>query len=230
MSRVKQRLNAILESRPLASINVLMILFSMMSFSLETLPNLPPEASKFLNAAEHPIVALFTLEYLARIYTAHNRLRFITSFHGLVDLLAIAPYYLSFAVDSRSLRLLRMLRLLRAFKLGRYVSALTRMSTAFMQAREELAISVIVLTVAIYFSAFGIFYFEHDAQPDKFVTIFDALWWAVATITTVGYGDIYPITLGGRFFTFIVLIIGLGLISIPAGIFASSLLAVKKKQ
>ncbi len=82
----------------------------------------------------------------------------------------------------------------------------------------------------LYLSAVGIYHFEHAAQPEVFSSIFDCLWWAVATLTTVGYGDIYPITVGGRLFTFIILILGLGLVAVPTGIVASSLSSIKRKE
>jgi len=75
----------------------------------------------------------------------------------------------------------------------------------------------------LYFSAVGIYYFENEAQPDKFASVFHSLWWSVATLTTVGYGDVYPVTVGGKVFTFLVLLIGLGIVSVPAGLVASAL-------
>lgn len=140
------------------------------------------------------------------------------------------PYFLSFALDLSTLRIVRLLRHLGLLKLARYTSALNRISSAFNQAKEELVISVAILAIVIYLAAFGIFHFEHAAQPDKFTTIFDALWWSVATVTTVGYGDIYPITLGGRLFTFVILIASLGLVAIPTGIFASALHSVRESN
>ena len=155
-----------------------------------------------------------------------NRRAFVFGFHGIVDLLAILPFYLAFALDLRGLRMLRLVRLL---KLVRFDAALGRMARAFVAAREELAISLLVLGVIVYFAAFGIFYFEHAAQPEKFTSMMDALWGAVATVTTVGYGDIDPITVGGRLFTFVVLIASLGLVAAPTGIFASALLSVRSE-
>jgi voltage-gated potassium channel len=95
-------------------------------------------------------------------------------------------------------------------------------------AKEELAIFTFASVLMIYLAAVGIYHFEHAAQPEVFKSIFDCLWWAVATLTTVGYGDVFPITLGGRLFTFFVLMIGLGLVAVPTGIVASSLAIVRK--
>jgi voltage-gated potassium channel len=220
----------LMETKAAASLLVVLIIFSVISFSIETLPGVAPSVLRFLEVAEAVVVGIFTLEYGYRLYVAEDRRRFAFSFFGLVDLLAILPFYLAFAIDLRALRMVRLLRLLRLFKLARYSAALNRMTRALGAAKEELIISTFMLAVFLYFAAFGIFHFEHAAQPDKFATIFDALWWAVATVTTVGYGDIYPVTFAGRFFTLVVLIAGLGLVAVPAGIFASALFSVKAES
>ena len=96
-------------------------------------------------------------------------------------------------------------------------------------AKEELVIFTIASFVLLFLAAVGIYHFENEAQPEVFRSIFDALWWAVATLTTVGYGDIYPITGGGRLFTFGILMVGLGMIAVPTGIIASSLSDVRRQ-
>ena len=161
---------------------------------------------------------------------SQNRLKFIFSFYGLVDLIAILPFYLATAVDLRTLRLLRLLRLARLLKLVRYHRAIARLGKAFMLARDELIIFTLGTLILLYLAGVGIYYFEHTAQPDKFRSIFDALWWAVTSLTTVGYGDIYPVTVGGRVFAFIVLMLGLGLVAMPTGIMASALTSIKRQQ
>ncbi len=211
-----------------ASILMGLIILSVISFSLGTLPDLSPDLMQTLRVFEYVVVAIFTAEYLYRLATAEHKLKFIFSFYGMVDLLAIAPFYLTMAVDLRSLRVIRLLRFLRLLKMARYNSAINRLYRAFYEAKQELLISLGILLVAIYFSAIGIYYFEHDAQPEVFRSIFDALWWALITVTTVGYGDIYPVTVGGRLFTFIVLFCSMGLVAVPTGIFASALLAVRR--
>lgn len=216
---------------PLATwVIALLILYSVICFSFETLPNLSEGTVFFLQWSERIVVALFSLEYLYRIYAAKRKLRFIFSFYGLIDLLAILPFYLALVVDLRALRLLRLLRIVRLLQLVHYNKALTRFNKAISKAKEELIIFITAILVLLYFSAFGIYYFEHEVQPAVYASIFDALWWAVVTLTTVGYGDMYPITVAGRIFTFIILMLGLVFIAVPTGIVASALSAVRRED
>lgn len=208
----------------------LLILYSVVCFSIETIPDLSAGMRRFLWYSEVCVVGIFTIEYLWRIYTAEHRLKFIFSFYGIVDFLAIFPFYIAPAVDLRTLRILRLLRLTRLLKLARYNSALLRFSKAIALAKEELLIFTVGSMVMLYLAAVGVYHFEHQAQPEVFRSIFDCLWWAVATLTTVGYGDIYPITTGGRMFTFVVLMLGLGLVAVPTGIVSSALSAIRQEQ
>ena len=116
-----------------------------------------------------------------------------------------------------------MFRLFRILKLVRYNDAFSHFFAAFARIRDELLLFLICTLMLIYLSATGIYFFENEAQPETFSSVFHSLWWAVATLTTVGYGDAYPITVGGRIFTFFILLIGLGIVSVPSGLLASSL-------
>jgi len=208
----------------------LLIIYSVICFSIETLPDLSQATRRFLYNSEIAIVSLFTLEYIYRVYSASNKIKFIFSFYGIVDLIAILPFYLASSIDLRYLRLVRFIRLLRLLKLARYNNAIQRFTKAIYLVKEELIIFTLASLVTIYFAAVGIYHFEHDAQPEVFRSIFDSLWWAVATLTTVGYGDICPITLAGRLFTFLILMVGLGLIAVPTGIVASALSEVRSQK
>jgi voltage-gated potassium channel len=200
-----------------------LILLSIITFSIETLPNLDAATIDILQLTETVIVALFTLEYLLRLYVADRKIGYVFSFYGLIDLIAIIPFYISSGIDLRSLRIFRMLRLIRLIKLVRYSKAICRFSRALSIAKEEIILFGVVTIMLLYLSAVGIYYFEKEAQPEAFKSIFHSLWWAVATLTTVGYGDVYPITIGGRIFTFFILMIGLGIVAVPAGLLASAL-------
>ena len=207
-----------------------LVIFSVISFSLETLPDLKPDIRAFLRYSEIVVVAVFTLEYLCRLWFTQRKLKFIFSFYGLIDLLAILPFYLAFAVDLRTLRLLRFMRLLRMLKFVRYRRAIERFGGALWLAKEELIIFATAILIFLYLAAVGIYYFEHPAQPEVYRSVFDSLWWAVASLTTVGYGDMFPVTTGGRVFSFFVLMLGLGLVGVPAGIVASALSAVRRRD
>ncbi|WP_028115332.1 ion transporter [Ferrimonas senticii] len=208
----------------------LLIVLSLLGFSLQTLPDLTVRQRLLLRASETVIVLIFTAEYLLRIAYAPDRRKFIFSFFGIVDLLAILPFYLMLGIDLRAIRTLQLLRVVRILKLARYSKAMQRLSRAFKIAKEELQLFLFTTLVLLYLAAVGIYYFENPAQPEAFSSIFDALWWSVITLTTVGYGDIYPITAGGRFFTFMMLIIGLGIVSLPAGLIASALSEARKME
>jgi len=226
---MKQFLKSVVElndnklSRYFAFFIQALILVSVITFSMDTIPNLKPETKALLAAIEVFSVVMFTIEYVLRIYVADRKFRFIFSFFGLIDLLAILPFYLSFGVDLRSLRALRFLRLFIVLKLVRYNKAMNHFIKAMSTAREQILLFIFITIILIYFAAVGIYYFENEVQPDKFSSIFDSLWWAIITLTTVGYGDVFPITVGGKVFTFIILMLGLGIVAVPTGIISSAL-------
>ena len=207
-----------------------MIVLSLVTFSIETLPNLTPSFRWWLYAIEIATVSIFTLEYMLRLFLADQKRRFAFSFFGIIDLISILPFYISTGVDLRSVRAFRLLRLFRLFKLVRYSKAIQRFHHALIIAREELILYFVVTVMLVYLAAVGIYYCETDAQPDKFQSVFHSLWWAVATLTTVGYGDVYPITAGGKIFTFLMLLIGLGIVSVPAGIVSSALQTARELE
>ena len=159
---------------------------------------------------------------------ADKKLRFIFSLGGVVDLLAILPFYLPTTMDLRSIRVFRLFRIVRVFKLLRYGQAIQRFRKAFASIQEELILYTFATAFVVFLSSVGIYYFEHDAQPEQFKSVFHCLWWSVTTLTTVGYGDTYPVTAGGRFFTSIVLFVGLGIVAVPTGLMASALTNIKK--
>jgi voltage-gated potassium channel len=207
-----------------------MIVLSLISFSIDTVPGISASVQWWLDTFEIFSVFVFSIEYLLRVFVARPRLGYIFSFFGLVDLFSILPYFIGVDFDLRSLRSFRLLRLFRIFKLTRYSAAVRRFHVALGIAREELVLFLGVTLILLYLTSVGIYYFESDAQPDQFGSVFHCLWWAVVTLTTVGYGDVFPITAGGRAFTFLILIIGLGVISVPAGLVASSLAKARQLE
>ena len=200
-----------------------LIILSLASFSVETFPDLSENTKRILNILEVIIVTIFTIEYLLRLIVADKKLRFVFSFYGLIDLFAILPFYVARGINLRSLRVFRLFRLIRAFKMFRYGKAIQRFKNAFLAVKEELILFMIATAFLLFIAAVGIYYFENPAQPEQFKSVFHCLWWAIATLTTVGYGDVYPITAGGKLFTFVMLIIGLGIIAVPTRLIASAL-------
>ncbi|QDU90711.1 Cyclic nucleotide-gated potassium channel [Pirellulimonas nuda] len=236
MNRIRARIAAVVDD-PTTRIGFafaitiqLLIIASLVTFAVDTLPDLPPRTRDYLELFEVVTVGVFSLEYLLRIFASPGPIRFICSFFGLMDLLAILPFYLTASLDLRAARSFRLLRLFRIFKLARYSAAVRRFHRAFLIAKEELVLFLMVALILLYLSAVGIYYCENEAQPEKFCSVFHSLWWSVATLTTVGYGDIYPVTVAGKAFTFLVLLVGLGVVSVPAGLVASALAKAREME
>ena len=201
----------------------ILILLSLVSFSLDTLPNLSYSTRVFLDYFEVISIVIFTIEFLLRIYVSKKPLSYIFSFYGIIDILAILPFYLNRVLDLRFLRAFRIFRIFKALKLLRYNKALNRFRVAFKIVKEEVTLFFIVTLVLIFITSAGIYFFENEAQPEVFKSVFHSAWWSIVTLTTVGYGDVYPITIGGKIFTFFVLMIGVGLVTVPAGLVATAL-------
>jgi voltage-gated potassium channel len=208
----------------------LLIVLSLLSVAIETLPNLSPDTRRALRYFEIFTVAVFTIEYLLRIVTADKPRDFIFSFYGMIDFCAIAPFYIATGLDLRALRGFRLLRVFRVFKLVRYNQAMQRYHRAFVMSREELILFGMVASIVLYLAGLGIYYFENPAQPEVFSSVFHSLWWAVITLTTVGYGDMVPVTLGGRLFTFVLLVVGIGVVAVPTAILSSALSKARDEQ
>lgn len=207
-----------------------LIIISLISFCIETLPDFSEKPRNLLHISEIIIVIIFSIEYILRLLVADKKLRYVFSFYGIIDLLAILPFYLSTGIDLRSIRVFRLLRLFRMLKIVRYSKAIQRFKKAFLLIKSELVVFLVTTLLLIFTASVGIYYFENPVQPDTFSSVFSSMWWAIATLTTVGYGDIYPITIGGKIFTFIILMIGLGIVAVPTGLIASALSKVKDNK
>lgn len=209
---------------------VALILVNVLAVILETVPSLGQRYAALFQALEVVSVAVFTVEYLGRAWWAvedpryahplWGRLRYLLTPLALIDLIAILPFYLAqiFGLD---LRLLRLLRLLRILKLSRYSPAVTVLADVLRDERDSLLVTFMVLLTILVLASAGIYLFENEAQPEAFGSIPAAMWWAVATLTTVGYGDVTPITPAGKVFAALVTLTGIGMVSLPAGIVAS---------
>jgi voltage-gated potassium channel len=176
-------------------------------------------------------VIIFTAEYALRFWTApckfpgakHPYLEFAFSFLALIDLFAILPFYLPYIlpVDLRFLRILRLFRLLRIFKLGRYNSAMDLIGRVMRNEKDKILTTLFITIIMILLASSAMYYVENEAQPDQFPNIPATIWWAVATLTTVGYGDVYPVTILGKVLGGMIAILGIGLVALPTGIISS---------
>lgn len=210
---------------------IITILSTVIAIMLGSDPNINRQYHSSLQHIEVFSASLFIIEYIARLYVApldpryiglnnwRARLRYALSFFAIIDFIAIVPFLLSFFYFD--FRILRLLRLLRIFKLTRYNSAMNTLFTVIKQEMNSFISVIFVLSVVLIIAATGIYYCEHNAQPQHFGSILESMWWAIVTLTTVGYGDVYPITPLGKLFSAIIMIVGIGLIALPAGILAS---------
>ena len=225
----KEKIRQIIEGNdrklsPIFDITIqVLIVFSIIIFSLGTLPNLTPLWQNILNYVDILFYSIFAIEYFLRIYVSDSRLKYIFSFFGIVDLLAILPFLFARQFDLRAIRALRVFRLTRVLKISRYDESLKTFAIAIKIIKPEITLFYIITSIFLFLSATGIYYFEHAVQPIEFASVFHSLWWAIITITTVGYGDVYPITIGGRIFTFAILLLSLAIITVPTGLIASAL-------
>ena len=146
------------------------------------------------------------------------------SFFGLIDLISILPFYLKqfITIDGRFFRILRLFRLTRIFKLGRESKSLRLFIKALSAVRNELKFTLFLSILTILFSASAIYFLENEAQPDVFSSITASIWWATVSLATVGYGDVIPITVGGKIFASIISLVGIGVVAIPTGIISAS--------
>lgn len=210
-----------------------LIILSIITIILESFPEIEAKYQSVFRILEIFTVIVFSIEYLLRIWTAdllypeskHPRLKYIFSFMAIIDLLAILPFYLPFVSADlrflRMIRLFRLFRLLRVFKLGRYFEALQVIAKVIRSSGPQLVMSFTICFFVILFSAIVMYTVENPVQPLQFPNVISSLWWALCTLTTVGYGDVYPITHIGRFLASIISLVGIGIIAIPTGIIAA---------
>ena len=221
---------------------VLLILVNTAAVVLETVDDLNARFGSIFHAIEVVSIAIFSVEYLLRIWIAPldpryakpfwGRIRYAFSLMAMIDLLAILPAFLPliFTVDMRIVRFLRIFRLFRLFKMSRYVESLNTLDDVVRSKKEELLVTVVLILMMLLFSSSLMYIVETEAQPDKFPDIPSAMWWGVATLTTVGYGDIFPITPLGKLLGGFIAFLGIGIFALPTGILASGFADEIKKR
>jgi voltage-gated potassium channel len=235
---IKERVHRVIEEgegragRAFGIALTLLIALNVAAVLAGTVKDLARDHGPLLDAIEHVSVAIFSLELLARLWCctvdprfAHpllGRLRFLVQPMTLIDLVAILPALLPFmSADLRSARAARLLRLLRLLKVGRYSESVRTLGRVLVAKREELAVTGLIVLVLLVIASSVMYHVEHDAQPNQFSSIPATMWWGIATLTTVGYGDVYPVTPLGRFLGAFIALSGVGLVALPAGILAS---------
>ena len=235
--RMRKRLNQILRpavggdvaSRTCDIFILSVISLSVIGIILESVQSIHDGAPGVFHWIEIVSVAIFTVEYVLRLWSCVEeskykhpilgRARFALTPLALIDLAAILPFYLPFVgVDLRFIRVVRLLRLFRVAKVGRYSRSLQLLGRVIRGKKEELGVTLFILLLLVVLASCFLYHAENAAQPDAFPSIPAAMWWAVATLTTVGYGDIYPVTAAGKCLASVIAILGIGMFALPTGI------------
>jgi voltage-gated potassium channel len=211
---------------------VALIIGNVVAVILESVHSLHARFAGAFDAFEWFSVAVFTVEYLLRVWSATadpryahpvtGRLRFMLTPGALVDLAAIVPAYLPTALDLRFARIVRLGRMMRILKIGRYSRPLRMFGRVFHARRDDLLLVAALLLVLLVLASSSMYFLENGAQPDAFSSIPASMWWAVSTLTTVGYGDIYPVTPLGKVVGSFLAMLGIGFFALPAGILAGA--------
>lgn len=219
---------------------VALIALSVVAVMLETVVEFHERHEEALYWFEFVSVAVFSVEYALRLWSCvadprykgalWGRLKFVLSPISLIDLAAIVPFYLAWSADLRFLRALRLLRMARILKLGRYSESVDLLTAVVRSKRDDMIATSSGAAVLLIISSSLMYFAENAAQPKMFSSIPASLWWGVTTLTTVGYGDVYPVTVVGKLLAGLTAIIGVGFFALPAAILASGYMAEVQKR
>ncbi|MGB0376470.1 MAG: ion transporter [Flavobacteriaceae bacterium] len=207
-----------------------LIIFNVVAMVLESHNSILLEYASEFHYFETFSIIIFVLEYIYRLRQSYVLSgvkgvgAYALSFFGVIDLLSILPFFLAGLsnIDGRFIRILRLFRLTRIFKLGRNSESFNTFIQALVKIKNELYFTLFLSMLMILFSASAIYFLEHEAQPEKFSSITESIWWASISLATVGYGDVYPVTVGGKIFAAIISLVGIGIVAIPTGIISAS--------
>lgn len=235
--RLKEKLFVIIfgsETRAGKFFDVLLLIvigLSLVFVMLESVPSIHGRAETIIEAAEWIITVLFTLEYILRIYIVRNRQKYIFSFYGIIDLLAVLPVYFSLFIPTvyglSVVRAIRLLRVFRILKLTRYIDESQFIAKALAASKRK--IGVFLFSVLMLVTVLGSVMYIIESPESGFTSIPQSIYWAIVTLTTVGYGDIAPLTVAGKFISSLVMIIGYSIIAVPTGIVSSEIAQAAKK-
>jgi voltage-gated potassium channel len=221
---------------------VTLICANAVSVALESVRNLNPGLISALWVFEIFSVAIFTIEYIMRIYVSDlthpsntrmkSVLKFVFSFYGLIDLFTILPFYIPFIIkiDLRFIRIFRLIRFFRIIKVNRYNDSLKLIGSVFKEKKPELSMTLFICILILVISSFLMYLIEGSVQPDKFNNVLSTMWWGLATLTNIGYGDIYPITGLGKLLSGIIAVLGILLVALPTGIISSGFIEKLEKK
>jgi voltage-gated potassium channel len=214
------------------------IVATVVAMVINTIPEVDPRVHAVLDVLENVSFVVFAVEYVLRVWSAveiprfrsrfSTRLKYCIRFLPLVDLAVLLSYFAPF--DLRFLRLLRIVRLLRVLHLAAYEAPLRAIGRGIAARRHLLVIAIVAMMTTMFFAAAGMYYIENDAQPKQFPSIPATMWWAIMTLTTVGYGDVYPITPLGKLFAAVIATCGIAVFAMPMAIVTAAILEVKPDE
>lgn len=219
---------------------LVLIILSILNLMLSTVSVYKEQYGYLFDIVKNIIMPIFIIEYILRFYASgylseykgiKGKIKYFFSFYTLVDFIAILPYILiGTGFNSSFVRSLRLLRIFRLFRARKYAVFLKILKTVLNNIKEELIVLMFIITIMLVLLSFVMLEVEHDAQPENFSNIFQTLWWSIATLTTVGYGDVYPITPLGKAITGLISLLSIGFVAIPGGMFASEFMTELNKR
>ena len=220
-------------SRAYDVVNMTSIVINLLVSILYTFENIRNEHGALLLSVEAATVAFFAVDYGLRLWTAKCRYpkksepkalwAYVSSFNGIVDILSFLPYYLPifFPSGAAAFRLFRVMRFFRLFRINAYYDSFSVISEVIDSKRQQLISSVFIIVILMVAASLCMYSLEHEAQPEVFTNAFSGMWWAVSTLLTIGYGDIYPVTDVGKLFSIVITFLGVGMVAIPTGIISA---------
>jgi voltage-gated potassium channel len=211
----------------------LLIIFNLISMVIESEPDLSIEIRNYLSNFEIFSIAIFSIEYVIRSIAAiKTKKSYNLSFFGIIDLISILPFFFGKIIgfDGRFIRVFRLFRISRILKLGKFSKSFELLVQGVSNVKKELYITFFIAFIMLFFSASGIYYLENPEQPEAFSSITESFWWAVSSLTGVGFEELFPKTIGGKLFGTFISLIGIGVVAIPTGIVSASFVEILEEE
>ena len=227
---MRASLNKVMSSRSLEMVVCLLIVGSLIAYTVSTLPDLSETGRMLAVRIELAISAIFTLEYALRVFSTPKPLRYTTSFIGIVDVLATLPLVALLGPELAVARSLRLFRLFRLVRIARYVVAADRLKKIARDTRDDLILFGSLSAALIFIAGVVMHLLEKEAQPQAFGSVVHGIWWAIVSLTTVGYGDVYPVTAAGKVVAGLIVLAGVGIVAVPAGLVAGAVVKAREES